>query len=55
MVAVQLDGRALQFASEELIDDVDVVQTAINENYYALRYASERLRKELEPEEEKEV
>ena len=41
------NGRALEFASEDLRADRDVVLAAVRQNAYALKYASERLRDDV--------
>lgn len=43
MVAVQNDGTALQFASDELRNDKDIVLNAVKQNGSSLKLASERL------------
>lgn len=44
LAAVQNDGCALEFASEELRNDEGVVLAAVNNYGYALKYASEKLK-----------
>jgi hypothetical protein len=41
--AVQENGLALEFASERLKDDRDIVLEAVRDNGYAFVFASERL------------
>eukprot|EP00978_Attheya_sp_CCMP212_P029190 scaffold103023_cov55-Attheya_sp.AAC.2 len=43
MIAVKHDGRALQFASEALRDDEEVVLVAVQRNANALTFATDRL------------
>ena len=44
--AVQENGLALEYASDELKDDVEIVITAVNNNGLALMYASDELKKD---------
>ena len=46
--AVNKDGYALEYASEQLQNDKDVVLAAVNQNGFALQYASEELQNDLE-------
>ena len=46
-VSARQNGRALEFASEDLRADRDVVLAAVRQNAYALKYASERLRDDV--------
>jgi hypothetical protein len=46
LAAVQLNGFALEDASEDLRKDRDVVLAAVQQNGLALQYASEDLRKD---------
>ena len=48
MVAVAQDGRALQYASETLKNDKDVVMVAVTQDGDALTYASETLKNDRE-------
>jgi hypothetical protein len=41
---VKQDGRALQFASEEMKDNKEIVLIAVKKDGYALQFASERLK-----------
>jgi len=41
---VQKNGNLLEYASDDLKDDVDVVKEAINSTYHALQFASTRLK-----------
>ena len=47
LAAVANDGQALQFASEDLRADREVVTTAINEDGWALEHAAEEFRPKL--------
>lgn len=42
--AVQIDGFALQYASDEQKGDCDIVLAAVQNNGYALQFASEELK-----------
>ena len=42
----QFDGTILEFASDEIKDDKDVVITAVKENGMALQFVSDRLKKD---------
>lgn len=44
LAAVNIDGNALEHASEELKCDKDIVQAAVSNDGYALQYASEELK-----------
>ena len=44
MEVVKVDGTALEFASEELRHDREVVMKAVKQNGMAIRFASEDLR-----------
>merc|ERR1712070_208612 len=46
VAAVQQDGRALEFASEELKKDPTVVLAAVQQDGCALEFASEELKKD---------
>ena len=48
MAAVQQDGQALAYASEEMRGDKDVVLAALKQDGYALRYVSYKVRLDAE-------
>ena len=48
MVAVKNDGEALQFASDELRADKDVVMAAVKNDGEAFQYASDELKTDPE-------
>ena len=48
MMLVKLDYNGLQFASEKLRNDKEVVREAIKQNGYTIRYASEELKNDKE-------
>lgn len=47
MQDVRENGLALEYVTDELQDDEEVVLIAIKNNCWALKYASERLQKKL--------
>ncbi len=47
LFAVSQDGLMLQFASEKLRDNCEVVLTAVRQNGRALEFASERLKNDF--------
>ena len=48
MAAVKNNGSALQYASDELQADKEVVLMAVKQNGYAINYASEELKNDPE-------
>ena len=48
MAAVQQDGYALEYASDDLKNDKDVVMAAVQQNGFALHYASDALNNDRE-------
>ncbi len=48
MIAVQQNGSALQYASDELKNDKEVVMIAVQQNGSALYYASDKLKSDKE-------
>ena len=48
MVAVAQNGSALQYASDELKNDKEIVMAAVAQNGSALQYASDELKKDQE-------
>jgi hypothetical protein len=48
LIKVKKNGLALEFTSDRLRDDPEIVKIAVEKNGEALEYASDRLRDDLE-------
>ena len=48
LIAVKQDGLALEYASDRLRDNPEIVKIAVKQDGFALEYASDRLQGDIE-------